>query len=72
VSELGLVQVSDQAAIAAACDKIIAAEADKVAEFRAGRDKLFGYFVGQVMKTMGGRGNPKIVNEILRNKLAGQ
>jgi aspartyl-tRNA(Asn)/glutamyl-tRNA(Gln) amidotransferase subunit B len=72
VSELGLVQVSDQAAIAAACDKIIAAEADKVAEFRAGRDKLFGYFVGQVMKTMGGRGNPKVVNEILRNKLAVQ
>ena len=70
VAELGLAQVSDENAIAAACDKVIAAEASKVAEYRAGRDKLFGFFVGQVMKAMGGKGNPKIVNEILRDKLA--
>jgi aspartyl-tRNA(Asn)/glutamyl-tRNA(Gln) amidotransferase subunit B len=70
VSEFGLVQVSDEGAIAAACDKIIAAEASKVAEYRAGRDKLFGFFVGQVMKAMGGKGNPQIVNEILRRKLS--
>jgi aspartyl-tRNA(Asn)/glutamyl-tRNA(Gln) amidotransferase subunit B len=71
VSELGLVQVSDEATIAQACDKVLAAEPDKVAEYRAGRDKLFGFFVGQVMKAMGGKGNPKVVNEILKAKLAG-
>ncbi len=71
VEELGLAQVSDEGAIAAACDKVIAAEADKVAEYRAGRDKLFGFFVGQVMKSMGGKANPKVINEILKQKLAG-
>jgi aspartyl-tRNA(Asn)/glutamyl-tRNA(Gln) amidotransferase subunit B len=70
VTELGLVQVSDEGAIAAACDKVIAAEPAKVAEYRGGRDKLFGFFVGQVMKAMGGKGNPKVVNEILKRKLA--
>jgi aspartyl-tRNA(Asn)/glutamyl-tRNA(Gln) amidotransferase subunit B len=70
VDEMGLSQVSDQAAIAAACEKVIAAETSKVADYRAGRDKLFGFFVGQVMKAMGGKGNPKIVNEILRQRLA--
>ena len=53
------------------CDKVLAAEPDKVAEYRAGRDKLFGFFVGQVMKAMGGKGNPKVINEILRAKLSG-
>jgi aspartyl-tRNA(Asn)/glutamyl-tRNA(Gln) amidotransferase subunit B len=71
ITEMGLTQVSDEPAIAAACDKVIAAEASKVAEYRAGRDKLFGFFVGQVMKAMGGKGNPKIVNEVLRQRLAG-
>jgi aspartyl-tRNA(Asn)/glutamyl-tRNA(Gln) amidotransferase subunit B len=70
IADLGLVQVSDEAAIAAACDKVIAAESGKVAEYRAGRDKLFGFFVGQVMKAMGGKGNPKIVNKVLRRRLA--
>jgi aspartyl-tRNA(Asn)/glutamyl-tRNA(Gln) amidotransferase subunit B len=71
ITELGLVQVSDEAAIGAAIDRVLAAETAKVAEFRSGRDKLFGFFVGQVMKAMGGKGNPKLVNEILRAKLAG-
>ncbi len=70
VSELGLLQVSDEAAIAAACDKVIAAEPGKAAEYRGGRDKLFGFFVGQVMKAMGGKANPKVINEVLRRKLA--
>jgi aspartyl-tRNA(Asn)/glutamyl-tRNA(Gln) amidotransferase subunit B len=70
VTALGLLQVSDESAIAAACDKIIAAEPAKVAEYRAGRDKLFGFFVGQVMKAMGGKANPKVINEVLRSKLA--
>jgi aspartyl-tRNA(Asn)/glutamyl-tRNA(Gln) amidotransferase subunit B len=71
VAELGLEQVSDDTAIAAACDKVLAAETGRVAEYRAGRDKLFGFFVGQVMKEMGGRANPKVVNEVLKRKLAG-
>jgi aspartyl-tRNA(Asn)/glutamyl-tRNA(Gln) amidotransferase subunit B len=71
VAELGLAQVSDESAIAAACDKVIAAEPDKVAEYRAGREKLFGFFVGQVMKSMGGKANPKVVNDVLKQKLAG-
>jgi aspartyl-tRNA(Asn)/glutamyl-tRNA(Gln) amidotransferase subunit B len=70
VSELGLLQVSDEAAIAAACDQVIAAEAAKVAEYRGGRDKLFGFFVGQVMKKMGGKANPKVINDVLRGKLS--
>jgi aspartyl-tRNA(Asn)/glutamyl-tRNA(Gln) amidotransferase subunit B len=72
ITELGLVQVSDEGAIVAACDKVIAAEASKVAEYRFGREKLFGFFVGQVMKAMGGKGNPKIINEVLRQRLAGR
>jgi aspartyl-tRNA(Asn)/glutamyl-tRNA(Gln) amidotransferase subunit B len=71
ISELGLVQVSDEGAIAAAIEKVLATEPDKVAEYRAGRDKLYGFFVGQVMKAMGGKGNPKVLNEILKAKLAG-
>jgi aspartyl-tRNA(Asn)/glutamyl-tRNA(Gln) amidotransferase subunit B len=71
VAELGLAQVSDESAIAAACEKVLAAEPDKVAEYRGGRDKLFGFFVGQVMKAMGGKANPKVINEILKAKLAG-
>jgi aspartyl-tRNA(Asn)/glutamyl-tRNA(Gln) amidotransferase subunit B len=71
VAELGLAQVSDEGAIAAACEKVIAAEPAKVAEYRSGRDKLFGFFVGQVMKTMGGKANPKVINDILKQKLAG-
>ncbi len=71
IAELGLAQVSDQGAIAAACDKVIAAEPAKVTEYRAGRDKLFGFFVGAVMKAMGGKANPKVINDILKQKLAG-
>ncbi|HUY26294.1 MAG TPA: Asp-tRNA(Asn)/Glu-tRNA(Gln) amidotransferase subunit GatB [Candidatus Binataceae bacterium] len=70
VAELGLAQVSDTDTIAAACDAVIAAEPAKLAEYRGGRDKLFGFFVGQVMKAMGGKANPKIINELLKRKLA--
>ncbi|MEK9719395.1 MAG: hypothetical protein VW520_09515, partial [Candidatus Puniceispirillum sp.] len=45
------------------------ANADKVAEYRGGKDKLFGFFVGQVMKASGGQANPGMVNDILRQKL---
>jgi len=71
VEEKGLRQVSDTGAIDAAIDQILGANRDKVAEYRAGKDKLFGFFVGQVMKATGGKANPGLVNEALRRKLAG-
>jgi aspartyl-tRNA(Asn)/glutamyl-tRNA(Gln) amidotransferase subunit B len=71
IGELGLAQVSDEGAISDACEKVIAADPAKVAEYRGGRDKLYGFFVGQVMKAMGGKANPKVINDILKKKLAG-
>ena len=71
VDEEGLVQVTDMGAIEAAVDAVIAANADKVTEYRAGKDKLFGFFVGQVMKATGGKANPGLLNESLKKKLGG-
>lgn len=65
----GLKQVSDTGAIEEAIDAIIATNADKVAEYRGGKDKLFGFFVGQTMKAMQGKANPAVVNQILKDKL---
>jgi len=65
----GLKQVSDTGAIEAAIDAVIAANEDKVADYRGGKDKLFGFFVGQVMKAMQGKANPGVVNQLLKNKL---
>ena len=70
VDEKGLRQVTDTGAIDAAVDKIIAANQDKVAEYRSGKDKLFGFFVGQVMKAMAGKGNPALVNDTLKRRLS--
>ena len=64
-------QVTDTGAIEGAIDQVITGNADKVAEFRGGKDKLFGWFVGQVMKATKGKANPAMVNEILKDKLAG-
>jgi aspartyl-tRNA(Asn)/glutamyl-tRNA(Gln) amidotransferase subunit B len=69
VEERGLRQTSDTAAIDSEIDKVIAANADKVAEYKGGKQQLFGFFVGQVMKAMAGKANPKLVNERLRAKL---
>ena len=71
VEEKGLKQVLDTGAIDVEIDKIMAANADKVAEYRSGKDKLFGFFVGQVMRAMGGKANPAMLNERLKAKLAG-
>jgi aspartyl-tRNA(Asn)/glutamyl-tRNA(Gln) amidotransferase subunit B len=71
VEEQGLKQVSDSAAIEAMIDEVIAANDDKVAEYRGGKDKLFGFFVGQVMKASKGQANPGMVNQMLRAKLDG-
>ena len=70
VEERGLRQVTDTGAIERAVEAVLAANADKVAEYRSGKDKLFGFFVGQVMKAMQGKGNPALVNEVLKAKLA--
>ena len=69
IAEKGLEQVSDDGAIKAIIDDILLKNSDKVAEYKSGKDKLFGFFVGQVMKAMQGKGNPKTINEILRNAL---
>lgn len=66
----GLKQVSDSGAIEVLVDEIIAVNADKVAEYRAGRDKLFGFFVGLAMKASKGKANPAQLNEVLKKKLA--
>ena len=50
-------------------DKIISDNKDKVLQYKSGKDKLFGFFVGQVMKVSGGKANPQLVNEILKKKL---
>jgi aspartyl-tRNA(Asn)/glutamyl-tRNA(Gln) amidotransferase subunit B len=69
IEEKGFEQVSDAIAIEKIVDEVIAANEQQVANFRNGNDKLFGFFVGQVMKASHGKANPKIVNEILRSKL---
>jgi aspartyl-tRNA(Asn)/glutamyl-tRNA(Gln) amidotransferase subunit B len=65
----GLKQITDSSAIEAIVDKVIAANPGQVAEYKAGKDKLIGYFVGQVMKETGGKANPGQVNQILKQKL---
>ncbi|MCK4737669.1 MAG: Asp-tRNA(Asn)/Glu-tRNA(Gln) amidotransferase subunit GatB [Sulfurimonas sp.] len=69
IDALGLKQVSDSGAIEAMCDEIIAANPDKVEQYKGGKDKLFGFFVGQVMKASKGSANPQAVNEMLKAKL---
>ncbi|MCL5405775.1 MAG: Asp-tRNA(Asn)/Glu-tRNA(Gln) amidotransferase subunit GatB [Deltaproteobacteria bacterium] len=69
VDEKGLLQVSDQAEIESAVDLVLSENPKEVSQFRAGKDKLFGFFVGQVMRKTKGKANPQIVNEILRAKL---
>jgi aspartyl-tRNA(Asn)/glutamyl-tRNA(Gln) amidotransferase subunit B len=69
VEEKGLRQVTDTGAIDAAVEQVLAANPDKVAEYKSGKDKLFGFFVGQVMKATGGKANPALVNEVVKAKL---
>ena len=69
IDKLGLKQVTDSGAIEAMCDEIIGANQDKVEQYKAGKEKLFGFFVGQVMKASKGSANPQVVNEILKAKL---
>jgi aspartyl-tRNA(Asn)/glutamyl-tRNA(Gln) amidotransferase subunit B len=70
VKEEGLQQVTDTGAIEKVIDEVMAANPDKVAEYRSGKDKLFAFFIGQVMKASGGKANPTAVNELLKKKLS--
>lgn len=70
VEEKGLKQVTDTGAIEAVVDRVIAGNPDNVAAYKAGKDKLFGFFVGQVMKETQGKANPAMVNDLLKKKLS--
>ena len=70
VEEKGLKQITDTGPIEAAIDQVMADNPGKVAEYRGGKDKLIGWFVGQVMQQTGGKANPAMLNELLRKKLS--
>ena len=70
IEKLGLKQVSDDGAILAMIDEILANNEDKVAEYKSGKEKMFGFFVGQVMKASKGAANPQVINKLLKERLA--
>jgi aspartyl-tRNA(Asn)/glutamyl-tRNA(Gln) amidotransferase subunit B len=72
VREKGLVQITDEEAIAKAVEEVISASPGEAERYRAGEEKLMGFFIGQVMKLTKGKANPKVVNELLRERLKGQ
>jgi aspartyl-tRNA(Asn)/glutamyl-tRNA(Gln) amidotransferase subunit B len=71
VDRLGLRQVSDTGALGAIVDEVIAEHPDVVEQFRAGKESVIGFLVGQVMKRSGGSANPKLAQELLRERLTG-
>lgn len=71
VEERGLGQISDPNRIAPVVDEVIAANPENVEKYRSGNERLFGFFVGQVLKATGGKANPRVVNELLKRKLSG-
>jgi aspartyl-tRNA(Asn)/glutamyl-tRNA(Gln) amidotransferase subunit B len=70
IEDKGLKQVTDTGAIEAIIDEVITNNPDNVAAYRGGKDKLFGFFIGQVMKVSQGKANPAMVNELLKDKLS--
>ena len=69
INEKGLKQESNPEELEKLIDQILSDNQDKVSEYKSGKDKLFGFFVGQAMKVSGGKANPKLLNEILKTKL---
>jgi aspartyl-tRNA(Asn)/glutamyl-tRNA(Gln) amidotransferase subunit B len=67
----GLKQITDSGAIEGVIDAVMGANPGQLADYRSGKDKLFGFFVGQVMKATGGKANPGQLNDLLKKKLAG-
>lgn len=70
VEEKGLVQITDTAFLEEAIDEVLKANPVQLEQYRGGKDKLFGYFVGQTMKLTKGKANPALLNELLRKKLS--
>jgi len=70
IESRGLRQITDESAIEAAIDRVLAANPAQLADYRAGKEKLFGFFVGQVMKATAGKANPARLNELLKKKLS--
>ena len=70
IEKLGLKQVSDDGAILVIIDEILNANQDKVEQYKSGKEKMFGFFVGQAMKALKGAGNPQIINKLLKERLA--
>ncbi|NQY94054.1 MAG: Asp-tRNA(Asn)/Glu-tRNA(Gln) amidotransferase GatCAB subunit B, partial [Campylobacteraceae bacterium] len=70
IEKLGLKQVSDDGAILEIIDGILAANADKVEQYKGGKEKIFGFFVGQTMKASKGTANPAVVNKLLKQRLS--
>ncbi len=71
IKEKGLVQITDEGALAETIAEIIAKNPEQVAQYRAGKEKVFGFFVGQVMKATQGKANPQLINDLLKKMLAG-
>jgi aspartyl-tRNA(Asn)/glutamyl-tRNA(Gln) amidotransferase subunit B len=70
VEKKGLMQVSDESAIEKVIDEILASNQGQVEQYKSGKQQVFGFFVGATMKTMKGKANPKVVNEVLKRKLS--
>jgi len=71
IAEKGLVQITDEAALARVVSEVMAANPNQLSQYRGGKEKLFGYFVGQVMKATQGKANPQLINDLLKKMLAG-
>jgi len=71
IAEKGLVQITDEGALIPVLEKVIADHPNQLAQYRGGKDKLFGFFVGQVMKATQGKANPQLINDLLKKMLAG-
>ena len=69
IEEKGLKQITDSSAIERVIDEVMAKNPGQLADYRSGKDKLFGFFVGQVMKATGGKANPAQLNDLLKKKL---
>ena len=71
IAEKGLVQITDEAALVRVVSEVMAANPGQLSQYRGGKEKLFGYFVGQVMKATQGKANPQLINDLLKKMLAG-
>jgi aspartyl-tRNA(Asn)/glutamyl-tRNA(Gln) amidotransferase subunit B len=69
IEEKGLVQITDEDALAQVIAEVMAANSKQLAQYRSGKDKLFGFFVGQVMKATQGKANPQLINDLLKKML---